>query len=261
MMNMIRADVYRITRGWGWWVTFLIAFALSAGIAVLGILDLDGASLGGQGAPAFIVTGANMLESMGYLGLVLMLFAAPVFSIVSSPIFQDKTEKNEVTWGISRTTLYVSRLIVSAVWCLLIMLVLFGTATVIATLYGGLGDVEAGFWMNRLTSFGAQWFMLVAAAWIGIFVTFAVKNPFVSFEIWGAIVALPTAMGMGAAMGGAGGRVPFIMYFDITTAMVAFSDLGALDTRRIAIGLAVGVFWAFVPTIVGLIRYQSKEIS
>jgi len=255
MMNIIRADVYRIFRGWGVWVVFGIAALLPAAMIIASYLSGELTEFV-YDAPAF-----SAAEGMSVLMLFLVFLAVPVFTITAGPVFQDKTVKNEVSWGVSRTTLYLSRMIVAAVWCVLIVLVYYGVGMgLFAVLAGEQHELVAGGdWANFLVSAASQTFMIIASSWLGIFLTFIIKNPFVTIEVYGGLMIMPQAIAM--MLGFADVDVSRVMYFDLTSNLAHLHNVAGMEGNHFTIAMAVGAVWAFIPAIIGIINFQRREIS
>ena len=257
MMNIIRADVYRIFRGWGVWVVFGLAALIPAAMIIASYIAGEITNVA-YDAPVF-----SAAEGLSMLMLFLVLLAVPVFTITAGPVFQDKTVKNEVSWGVPRTTLYLSRMIVAALWCVLLVIVYYGVGMALFAILTDSGNqntlVANNDWGNFFISAASQTFMVIASSWLGIFLTFIIKNPFVTIEVYGGILIIPQMFGV--LLGFADVDVTRVMYFDLTSNLAYLHNVAGMESNRFAIAMAVGAVWAFIPAIIGLINFQRREIS
>jgi hypothetical protein len=186
----------------------------------------------------------------------------PIFTCVAGPIFMDGTAKNEVSWGVSRIKLYLARVIVCAILCVSLLATYYGVGIAVATPFGGFGDGTENFWTNFLLTFAAQSLMMVAACMLGIFLVFSMKNVVGVIEVFAGIFALPAMVTQ---------FLPFMfdinmenimrfLYFDLTTNMVRLGNISGLETRSLLIILAVGAGWLIIPTVIGIHKFQRKEV-
>ena len=253
MMNIIRADIYRITLNMGIIATFIgAAFSAVIMIVLLHVL----------GDEEFILTGANSALPLFQISDFAILFVLPIFTIVAAPIFRDGTAKNEVAWGISRLTLYLTRLLIITVVVVLLRIVLFVFAMLTGTIINGFGDVAPGFWLEFSQIFGMQLLLFIAASWLGVFIVFTIQNAYAVIEMWAGLLFLPFMItGMLEQLDIAPGFVYFVRSIDLLQAINAladFSELGANDILRI---LAIAAFWLIIPTAAGVKMFQVKAIK
>ena len=169
MMNVIRADIYRLTRNQGVHINIIVN-ALS--IAILIPIFYIFGNNDGDVAFSTITVAYQLLE----LSAVAVIAVIPIFIAVAFPIFRDGAVKNEVIWGTSRITLYVVRLLLTAVLCIIIRVAFVATGMIMATIIVGFGYAPDGFWLTFLQVFSAQTFMFIAASWLGVFLTFTIKE-------------------------------------------------------------------------------------
>jgi len=261
MMNIIRADLYRIARSKGMYIAFGIVLAISVVLTVVQGMGADtmivfeGNFLTGTEIEQVAVNGANAAAALISLASLIIMLVIPIFTIVAGPIFQDGTVKNEVSWGISRTKLYAARLVIVGVLSVLLLVTLVGVGTGIATILWGFGDGG----LDILASFAALSFMYVAAGWTGVFLVFTIKNGFVVVEVFGGLMIGVGFIAM--ILGMAGVNVEAMLYFDMMTNVARLANAAQLETRSLLLSLGVGMIWLVVPTVIGLTRFQRAEIK
>jgi len=255
MMNIIRADIYRITRTGGIHMNFI--FTAFGAISVIVLAIIFG---GNENVPEINgVTSTVLLFNLSHFALVSVL---PIFTLTAAPIFRNNTAKNEVIWGISRTTLYTSRMLITAILCIMVRIIFVGTGILTATIIRGFGDVPVGFWSEFFQIFTAQTFMFVAASWVGIFIVFTIQNGFVVIEVFGGLMFFPMLLSQTLEMINVNPAIiNFIQRFDMMEGIVQLANLGELSTQAILLILALGVFWLIVPTVLGIATFQKAEIK
>jgi len=256
MMNIIRADLYRITRTGGIHMNFILTALSGVSLIILTLIfgnpDLDGAELNG-------VTSTILMFNFSHFALLSVL---PIFTLTAAPIFRNKTAKNEVIWGISRTTLYTSRMLITAILCILIRITFVGAGLLTATIARGFGEIPVGFWSNFFQIFTAQTFMFVAASWVGIFIVFTIQNGFVVIEVFSGLMFAPMLISqMLVAINVNPAIINFINRFDMMEGIVQLANIGTIPTQTILLILALGAFWLIVPTALGILTFQKAEIK
>ena len=256
MMNIIRADFYRLLRG-------KVIYALFGILAVASAVLMIVHGMGGSNEYYEVSTRMSNFEMLSFMTVFVIICTLPIFTSVAGPIFMDGTAKNEVSWGVSRAKLYLARVVVCAVLCVLLLATFYGVGIATTIPFCGFGDGTASFWINFLLTFVSQSFMMTAACMLGIFLVFSMKNVVAVVEVFMFIFFLPTLiyqflpMIADIDMGG----LMRILYFDLTTNMARMGDIGGIETRSLLIIIAVSVAWFVIPTIIGIMKFQRKEVK
>jgi hypothetical protein len=216
------------------------------------------------------ITLAHSLLEISAAGIIAVV---PIFITVAFPIFRDGAVKNEVIWGTSRTTLYAVRLLLTAVLCIIIRVVFVASGMIVTTIVAGFGYTPDGFWLSFLQAFSAQTFMFIAVSWLGVFLTFTIKE---GSNIVITFFTLIMAPGMVIQFLGFFNVNPSAIYFllniDVMTIIAyiptlcdPYNTIGILGADQLDIGilraLAVGAFWMIVPTVFGIMKFQRAEIK
>ena len=258
MTNIIRADIYRILRG----KTLYLAFGI---LTAFLIFMISAGAINGVELP-FVVSNTvefNGMNSVFFLlpnVSILTFFAIPLITIVAGPVFQDKTSKNEVSWGMSRTKLYFSRLILVAALLLIMQVYFVGFGMLVSTLLTGFGGTPpAGYWLTVLQSMSSQYLLLVAAGAIGIFLFFVLKTSYAVVEFYFAAVMLPSMLV--AFAGIAGLDLSHFLHFDIVTNIGNLGLITQFGSRNVAIALALGACLLTASTVAGLTVFRKAEIK
>jgi len=199
MMNLIRADFYRISRGW-------VVYAPFAGLVLLHAIAmvLNSYAVSGTMYVEFLLGGAQLLFTVSMI---------PFVFCVSVPIFSDGTMKNDISWGMSRTKLYVSKLLVMAMLSALLYVFYIASGMALATIIGGVGDIVPGYGMNLLQAMGAQMVGVLALCSVMIFLSFLLKKPYVLTEALGAVLLIPMLINWISAIFHV--DTSWVLYFDL----------------------------------------------
>jgi len=115
MVNYIRAEFYKVFRRRYTWITLVVLLALEA-LMVAGWMFTNS-----HGNHVDFYTGAGMLCVMLALGFYATLLTC---DMVFADQYKNGTMKNEVSFGIPRTRIYLGKLLVSLAVSLLFMAVM-----------------------------------------------------------------------------------------------------------------------------------------
>jgi len=266
MMNLIRADFYRIRKRWVIYVTFAVALAASIGLialwASLGPGTGDPFNLNGMYiiVPTSTVNGA---DSMGFLlqfpHFLLTTLVLPLVFCVAVPIFADKTVKNDIAFGMSRTKLYISKLIQMAILITLLFVLYVGSGTLLATIVGGFGSVVAGFWSSMFQALGLQLFLLIALGCLGTFLGLVLKSAYVLSEFYFVLILLPALLAAIASLLSI--DISGMLHFDLMSSIHRAGSLILIDTYNILIILGVGAVWMIASSAAGIALFRKAEIK
>jgi len=269
MMNIIRADIYRITRGKTLFVTFAIVALLSAAVVIASGIGLDEmpvlegsimvqTSVEAQQSLEF--NGMNAMAALFAMSSFNIMFLIPLFAVVAGHVFQEGTAKNEVTWGTSRTKIYLARAVTVAVLCVMVLIAFIGVGTAIATAMRGFGEVPDGWFLSYfLAPFTAQSFMFISSGLFGIFVVFMVKGSVVTVELF--------CLGMFGAgfitmiFAVSGTDVSPILRVDMLHQIALLANVAHMETNDIIMALGLGAVWLIVPMVIGIYKFKTAEIK
>jgi len=187
-------------------------------------------------------------------------FLLPIFVVTAAAIFTHGTVKNDIAFGISRTRLYMSKLMLSVGISVLFLLFYMGTGMLIATVISGFGGpAPAGHWTNLIQVLGAQLFMLIAMVCVGIFFVFttkrtaAVNGAFIAFVLIPAVIISLLSI--------ANPSLERLLYFDMTSRIINLAGLRYMEARDIAKALGLGAFYMLATTIGGIALFRRAEIK
>ena len=186
MMNLIRADTYRILRGKAIYITFAILFAITA-LMVLGLrFSLELAS---QHLPAeeFLIVEEAMTYAFGGMEgfdmlvqvlltavSILPYFMIALISLTSCDMFTHGTVKNSLSRGMCRVKLYVSKLVLSSV--LTLVLLVFYVLSGMVMVFLAESPVSPLPWSEWVFTLVLQYLILLAITFVGVSLAFIIRS-------------------------------------------------------------------------------------
>jgi len=262
MMNIIRADIYAMIRGKGLYITFALLVLLNYvqissqgnfGITLTDeALGVETRAVGLDGIRSAMLLYENMS--------VTMFFLLPLVLLAAAPIFTHGTVKNYISWGISRTKLYFSKLCISVALCIIMVFFYMSTGMAIATVLNGWGGVAPdGYWLIVFQTLAAQTLLLIALSCIGVFFVFTFKRTSI---VMGAYAAFCFAPGMAIALlVDKGFNITRLMDFDLMLGLMRLGYLSQLETDSVFFLSVAGVFYIIVATTCGITLFKRAEIK
>jgi len=266
MMNMIRADLYFLTRGKGIYITsaivialnILMIFILVPTVSYGGSAMINGVQIPYIGRVVDGVTSIPLLTmTMSQTNLLLMVFVL----LAVFPMFSNGTVKNDLAWGVSRAKLYLSKLMVSLLLCVMLVALYVISGFLLATIANGFGGpVPAGLWLTMFQTLGAQLWMFFALTAILVFLVFVTKREgvvIVAF-IFGAVVPQILMLMIDSL----GVRIPeWLFYYDIISGINRLGVMELLEPRSIVITLGAGAIYFFATTIGGIVWFRKGSVK
>jgi len=239
MLNIIRADLYRLLHGKAIYITYALLFV---GIAT-------GSLLSEYPAPLVITT---------QITLVIPFILAIIYA-VCAPDFNTAAIKNTIANGSSRSFLYVARLVLS--FLLSELLYLLGIAVNFAAEFVSPAPPEmayTGSSATLLTSIGAQSFMILAMVAAGCAIIFITQRGAVLNAVFLALFIGASAVLTVLSFNGA----EWIVTYDFTYTMGLFAaQFGSLEQAALIKGLALGAFYLLASTLLGVVLFCRSEIK
>lgn len=256
MLNIIRADLYRIFRGKGFYITTILLLALIGILVLTGQLYISNESAQTQ----YSTSGMSIPFQMMAEPAIMIYFILPFMIFICSADFSGGTVKNPLSNGIPRAKFYLSKLILSCVSCFCLFFVYIVISTELATMaYGFGGTFDMSFIANVLRPFMAQLFMFISVVCVTVFLAFATKKT-------AAVIGLYIVLFLGqiflfsilASL--SDNLLPLLDYeiISITSNLVNIDSMALGDIVRT---FAVGGFYILASTIGGIAIFSKSEIK
>lgn len=255
MLDYIRAELYKVTRRRYLYIFMLVMLACE------GLLVAGWAFTNANGNNVGFDFGVSMLASLLTVGLYCTIL---VGDLVFSEQYKFNTMKNEVSYGVPRTRIFLGKLIVQCLVALALCAVFVAAYVAMCWLFLPHDPAADAAAMQ------AVGFILLTALplWLGAqalvnMIFFLIKSSTVgSFLVVGIFVGVGQIFQlMSMLLRGSAGQVFYGLYRVMLTT--------PLDLVRSAVGdwaffgqtAAIGVCWFVLATGVGLVVYRKKEIS
>lgn len=177
MLNLIRADIYRLFRSKGFYIMlgllvgYILLSVLSEGYGTSGVkLDEIIAMQKESGAAEW--TGRNTLITMSMQVSFLLYALLPVFVLTTGFDLSRQTYKNLLTAGVSRGKFFFSKYLAFLVMTLLLFVIYYGLSFTAATVKSGMGTIDSDFIEELLRTIGIQFLCIQGNFAFALFILF-----------------------------------------------------------------------------------------
>jgi ABC-type transport system involved in multi-copper enzyme maturation permease subunit len=257
MLNIMRSDLYRITKGKCLYITLIIFLTLTVIQAVFpgrvfwGLKPLVNipAELDGMHSHlAVMVSADNIIYIM--LSIIFVLAATD---------FSSGAVKNTLSSGVSRTKLYLSKLMLGSLICIIMYASAIFLSTLAVTLITGFGGTFSfAYMLSVLIPFAAQLVMLIGVISIGISIIFITKKGaalnaiYLSFFIGITTIIVLIARATG---------YEFLVKYDFVLNLQSLADVENMAAVDIFRALVIGMAFTVICTSIGILAFKKSEIK
>jgi ABC-2 type transport system permease protein len=265
MINAIRAELYRIVRGKGIYITFTILFLFLVIIASTGQANVVSIEVEGPTEQSSDVTttadnGMVMAQILAGSADNLAFFLLALIILVSAPMFSNATVKNELSTGMSRTQLYFSKLILGSALCVVLMLFYMGIGMLWSTLIMGFGGTPPdGYWIDLLKVWSAQLFMILALNCVGTFLVFLTKRTAMAIGLYLAFCLVPLLLI--SLLSISFPDIVDLLDYDLMGNLKKMAYLVELSSKEMTKAFAVGAAYIVASTVAGIVFFNRAEIK
>lgn len=255
MLNYLRAEFYKVLRRKYVWVTLIVLLSLEA------LLMCGFVSLNAHGSREYFCTGAGIVLWMLPLGFYATLITG---DMVFAGQYKNSTLKNEVSFGLSRTRIYLGKLIAQTILSLLFCAVLLGFYLGMCWLFLYHDTETDALILEQLGYCLATVFPL----WIGVQAVTCAMMFLIKSEVGGAFLSvgifavLPNVIWLASNMiRGSLGYALTAIYRHMPTVMANAAADGVGDWAWCGRAWIVGAVWCAAFTALGLFGFHKKEIK
>jgi ABC-type transport system involved in multi-copper enzyme maturation permease subunit len=264
MMNILRADLYRILRGKSLYITFAVLLAIVALMVAASAEITMGVNMRDVDANVysndFQYDGLNAAEALYKNMNILPYIMLPLIITVSAAVFSCDAVKNELSFGASRMKLYLSKLVLSSVVCVLLMLLYMAFGMLFATAMRGFGGpAPEGYWPHILKVCASNLLLLIAFNCVGTFLVFATKRTAAVIGAYFGFCFVPSIVI--ALLAYLNPDLVRLFDYDLMTGLLKMGYIGILPSADIVKALALGVFYIIASTAAGLMLFRKAEIK
>ena len=273
MLNIIKADMYRILRGKGFYITMILLLAtialqtaVSSKASVMTYntegLEIDTIEEFAEEvllAPEAFTGSTAPFEMMDNTD-TLLYFLLPFIIFIAAADFSTDTVKNVLSNGMSRIKYYLSKLILACVFCLLLLFINIIIPVVTATILRGFGGAfDIDFILRLLRPFAAQLFMCLAVTCVGIFLVFVTKRTAAVNGAYIAFCIIPMLIIYIFFM--LNEELEFLFKYEVISNIRMLRHIDIAESTDIIRAFAVGAFYILASTIGGIAVFKRSEVK
>lgn len=281
MKNIIKADMYRMLRGKGLYITFgiLIVFIVLQTVALgsvgtVGVMIMteetstlvsyeneDGSVSTVYTEPeSEIFNGETAPFSMMGTTDNLLFFVLAFIIFIGATDFSEGCAKNVLSNGMPRVKYYLAKLILSCAFCIPVLLFNVILPIITATVMNGFGGtLDLAFIGSIIRPFLAQLFLCLAVTFVGVFFVFltkktaAVNGAFIAFYFIPLMIAmlLPTIIP----------ELKFLADYEIISNIRSIANIDTAAQTEIIRAFIIGGFFMTASTVAGLLIFKKSEIK
>jgi len=281
MINIMRADMFRLFRGKAIYITFAIMMLVTILIVfVFRTAPQTGIIINDEQVAETIDTTEDAFEALGevllpdradtmngavaaQIALVSIDTLAFVFlvliCVIAMDMFTTGAIKNELSTGLSRTKLYLAKFILSSVFSFVFMFLYLLASILLASLIDGVGYWGDGHFTNVFASFIAQMLLVLALNSVGMFLGFLTRKEGAVIGLFLAVMYVPTAIA-GLLSIAFPSAMEFLNY-DLFNQFGFLSQVTNITTAELTRSIAICLIFILVPTIAGITIFRRTEIK
>lgn len=263
MLNIIRADLYRLIRGKCIYITFILFIAFTClqtafpGEVTIGIsteLLKEAVKLPGE------VSGSLApFEVMTYSENIIFFMLSIIF-VLTATDFSSGAIKNILANGVSRIKLYASKLILASLFCIIMFTSGIVASILVATVLNGFGGIiTGGYLLSVWKPFAVQLLLLIASVGIGTAIIFISKKGSVLNALYIAFFLVPTLIIL--LLMNISGIFEDLMKYDFITNLKLLPNINLIAASDIVRALLVGIAYIAASTVLGIRIFKKSEIK
>jgi ABC-2 type transport system permease protein len=267
MFNLIRADLYRITRSKGFYITAVLLAASIIFMGTGGVFYFSQTENNDSGSHFEVVTSEDDVltgmtapfRAMDNIEIFLY-FLLPFIVFTACADFSAKTVKNVLANDMSRGKYYLSKLILCSVLCAAvyhISIILYTCIAIISNGFGG--EFTTAFIGQVLRPFSAQLFLYIAITCVSIFFVFVTKKTAAVIGTYMAFCFAPSIII--AILFMINNDMEFLFGYDIVANIRMLADIDTAEQADIIRAFAVGGFYIIASIIGGIAIFKRSEIK
>lgn len=262
MLDLIRADLYRLVHGKALWVTSgaLALFCLLAGSGLFSPTFRMTVGPDRVEQVSRIASGSQAPFSLMAAPGFLVLFFLPILITVACTDFTTGAIRNQLARGSSRAGVYGARLLLACLIGVVFDLLQVALPLISGAIVQGFGQpLDAGYLAKLAEVFLLQLPLYLGVISIGICLVFLSRKAGISIAAY--LVIFGGAQLLTAVWTSFPGRVAPLLRYELLYSLrqaVAVQSLAAQDVARMVV-LATG--YLLLPTALGIVAFQKSDIQ
>lgn len=196
MLNMLRADVYRLSKSKGFWIVQALIIAFIFITIKTDFIHPSGLNISQDAQQAVQLGGDKWngivsVYAIQSISNILVFFLFPLIIFLIGTDFTKGTYKNILTVGISRYKYFVSKMYSFTMILVAQLIMTYIVAFLIGFMLNGAGNVTIDFIKNIISVLGIQLIFLIATGVVTSALLFVTRSTVASVIV---TVALPSVM-------------------------------------------------------------------
>lgn len=261
MLNIMKADLYRIFRSKGVYITTILFLAFV-------ILQVAASSIGRIGVSTDIMPMPDIFKLTGRAAAFVTMnivdnylyFILPFIIFIAAVDFSSGAVKNVLATGMSRVELYFSKLILSFVFAFMLLILNIVVSIITATIINGFGgDFNIEFIRSILKVFLPQVFLVFAVVSMGIFLVFVTKKTAAVNGFYIAFCMVPMLLVFILSTRWADAFK--MLDYELITNMRLMGSIGGATTTEMVRAYILSAVYITVSTVGGLMIFKRSEIK
>lgn len=260
MLNLIKAELYRIFRSKALWITLIVLIAfltingLTGAVGTMGTFneDVDAMRETTNGLKGSLVQLYQMAT-----GDNLFYFFLPILVAVIATDFTNGTVRNVLARGSSRTKYYLSKLILSILLCSIFIIIYETYPLAIGTIRYGLGDYFNifNYWRILLTQIP----IYLAVVSLGTFIALTVKKTATLNAIYIPIFVVTQLII--ATLIGFNDKFKWLIDYELSLGIRKYVFTETITNNNIISAFTLGISVIIITTVLGIILFRKSEIK
>lgn len=257
IIRSIKADFYRLFKSKGFWISIL----LMVGFVFMSIQDEALGNVGVTEAPydeissslqAITWSADNAIKLMLTQMFMLLYFSIPSVVVILGHDFKNKTYKNIITTGITRTEYFISKSLTILLSAFMLVIIFYATTFVIAGSLNGFGDsLSYQFHLTQFKHVLLKFFFIAVNLMLGVAILYLTRSN-VSMIL--AITLAPLLIQIITII--IFPNVSFLKYLDIQTAL-SIAGTESLEITKYFIG-ALSMYLGI--STLSLVVFENTEL-
>jgi ABC-2 type transport system permease protein len=261
MINIIKADLYRIIRQKGLYITAICFITLV-------VLQVSTGSVGRIGVSTDLLpavdfnnlTGINAAFASMSLVDNYLYFMLPLIIIVADVDFSSGAIKNVVASGCSRVEYYLSKLILAMVFCIILLLLNVIISLITATIINGFGgQIDKEVILRFIKIFLPQLYIFLSVTSVGVFLVFITKRTSAAISLYIAFCMLPTVIIF--ILSEISEKVLKLINYDIVGNLRVLSITAGATSEHIERAILIGTVYLLLSIIGSVFLFKKSEIK
>ncbi|MCL2019747.1 MAG: ABC transporter permease [Oscillospiraceae bacterium] len=284
MANIIRADLYRISKGKGLYIAIaaflatLILLVTSNGMGSIGVdvayiqdpeyvpygesvvVDDDGVETITPNREEIIMTGVLAPKTLADSTSDLIYFILPFIVIIAAADFSTGAAKNLISSGLSRKQYFFSKFISVGIISFMMCFIFVVLSVLIATIMNGFGgSFNMTFIKETAEIYLPQAYLIFAYACLGLFVTFTLKSKSALISIYVAFSLVPILLVI--ILGDINEKFYNLLDYEMVFNIKSFAYSAGIIPPDLTRALLLGGAYIFLSAIGGFLLFRKAEIK